>query len=295
MTAAAPEWPGFSRRFVEEVRRAADIVRLISEHVSAQEDGHLVEGLVPLSPGEDARPSTSAPSPPLFHCFGCGEGGDVFKFVMLRERVGLPGGGRDRGAPLRVAVPENGHEAGPERKERDQILALMEAAAEHFARTLWTAPGHDGPRVPAGPRLQAGDPRGASARAPPPTRGRTPRGLQRRLPGVGSPDARGSCSRSREGDGHYDRFRNRALFPILNDSGKVVAFGGRSLDGSEPKYLNSPETPGLPEGPHALRALLGEGGDPQGGPRRPDGRVPRRRSGPRSGHLGVSWPPAARR
>jgi len=45
------------------------------------------------------------------------------------------------------------------------------------------------------------------------------------------------------GGGHYDRFRGRALFPILNDSGKVVAFGGRSLDGSEPKYLNSPESP----------------------------------------------------
>ena len=58
-------------------------------------------------------------------------------------------------------------------------------------------------------------------------------------------------------DGHYDRFRNRAVFPILNEPGKVVAFGARSLDGSEPKYLNSPETPVYSKGRIALRPLLG--------------------------------------
>ena len=69
----------------------------------------------------------------VFHCFGCGEGGDVFKFVMLHERVELPGGGRARWRGASASpVPENRYEHGPDRKEREEMLALMEAAAEHF-------------------------------------------------------------------------------------------------------------------------------------------------------------------
>ena len=72
----------------------------------------------------------------------------------------------------------------------------------------------------------------------------------------------GLVLRGRTASGHYDRFRNRAVFPILTTAGKVVAFGARSLDGSEPKYLNSPESPVYQKSRDALRALLGEGRDP---------------------------------
>ena len=79
--------------------------------------------------------------PPIFHCFGCGAGGDVFKFVMLHERVSFPEAVESLARRFGIAVPERGCELGPDRKEREEMLALMEAAAQHFTRTLWTAPG----------------------------------------------------------------------------------------------------------------------------------------------------------
>src|SRR5206468_5680139 len=79
----------FPDGFVEEVRRAADIVRLISEHVTLKKMGASWKGLCPFH--QEKTPSFNVrQDPPVFHCFGCGEGGDVFKFVMLRERVSFP-------------------------------------------------------------------------------------------------------------------------------------------------------------------------------------------------------------
>src|SRR5260370_3930580 len=132
---------GFPGGFVEEVRRAADIVRVISEHVPLKKMGTSWKGLCPFH--QEKTPSFNVRSEPaVFHCFGCGEGGDVFKFVMLHERVSFPEAAESLARRFGVAVPEGRgrFEPGPDRKEREEILALMEAAAEHFTRNLWTAP-----------------------------------------------------------------------------------------------------------------------------------------------------------
>ncbi len=231
----------FPDSFVEEVRRAADIVRVISEQVALKKMGTSWKGLCPFH--QEKTPSFNVrQEPAVFHCFGCGEGGDVFKFVMLRERVSFPEAVEMLARRFGVPVPEGRVDAGPERKEREELFALMEAAAQHFSRTLWSPAGTKAREYLLGrgfkqetlERIRAGAARDAWD------------DLLGALRAKFSPPLllKAGLVLERQGkDGHYDRFRNRAVFPILNEGGKVVAFGARSLDGSEPKYLNSPETP----------------------------------------------------
>ena len=130
----------FPEGFVEEVRRAADIVRVISDHMPLKKMGSSWKGLCPFH--EEKTPSFNVrQEPPVFHCFGCGEGGDVFKFLMLREKMSFPETLEALARQFGVPIPEGRFEAGPDRKERDALLALLEAAATHFTRTLEAAPG----------------------------------------------------------------------------------------------------------------------------------------------------------
>ncbi|HXK12542.1 MAG TPA: DNA primase [Vicinamibacteria bacterium] len=231
----------FPDGFVEDVRRAADIVRVISEHVALKKMGTSWKGLCPFH--QEKTPSFNVRAEPaVFHCFGCGEGGDVFKFVMLREKASFPEAIEMLARRFGVPVPEGRAEPGPDRREREEMLALMEAAAQHFTHTFWAAPGTKAREYLLGrgfrretlERVRAGAARDAWD------------DLLSALRGKFAPPllSKAGLVLERQGkEGHYDRFRNRAVFPILNESGKVVAFGARALDGSEPKYLNSPETP----------------------------------------------------
>jgi DNA primase len=231
----------FPDSFVEEVRRTADIVRLISDSVSLRKMGTSWKGLCPFH--QEKTPSFNVRSEPAaFHCFGCGEGGDVFKFVMLRERASFPEAVEIVARRFGIAVPENRYEAGPDRKEREQILALMEAAAEHFSRILWTAPGTRAREYLLGRGFKRETLERIRTGAAADSWSDLLDAMKRKFP-LSLLQTAGLVLEKQGGNGHYDRFRNRAVFPILNESGKVVAFGARSLDGSEPKYLNSPETP----------------------------------------------------
>jgi DNA primase len=231
----------FPDSFVEEVRRTADIVRYISEHVSLRKMGTSWKGLCPFH--QEKTPSFNVrQDPPVFHCFGCGEGGDVFKFVMLHERVAFPEAIEVVARRFGIPVPENRFDAGPDRKERDQLLALLEAAAEHFARNFWGGPGTRAREYLLGRAFQKETLEKIRTGAAPDSWTDLGDTLRRKF----EPSAllkAGLVIEGQQGKRPYDRFRNRVVFPILNDTGKVVAFGARSLDGSEPKYLNSPESP----------------------------------------------------
>jgi DNA primase len=232
----------FPDSFVEEVRRTADIVRLISDHVALKKMGTSWKGLCPFH--QEKTPSFNVRSEPaVFHCFGCGEGGDVFKFVMLHERVGFPEALETVARRFGVPIPEQrSWEAGPDRKEREDLFALLEAAAEHFTRSLWTAPGTRAREHLLGRGFKKDTLERIRAGAAPDSWSDLLDAMKRRFPEQALVTA-GLVVPRQDKSGHYDRFRNRAVFPILNESGRVVAFGARSLDGSEPKYLNSPETP----------------------------------------------------
>ena len=227
--------------FIEDVRRAADIISFIQESVPLKKMGTSWKGLCPFH--EEKTPSFNVRAEPaVFHCFGCGEGGDIFKFVMQRERVSFPEAVESIARRFGVPLPENRFEPSGERKRRQELLAVSEAAAEHFRSRLWSPPGTPAreylkkrdfkketlDRIQAGAALDSWDD--------------LLRTLDKRFGAELLLEA-GLVIARQKGDGHYDRFRNRVIFPIRNESGRVVAFGARSLDGSEPKYLNSPETP----------------------------------------------------
>jgi DNA primase len=231
----------FPDSFVEEVRRTADIVRYISEHVSLRKMGTSWKGLCPFH--QEKTPSFNVrQEPPLFHCFGCGEGGDVFKFVMLHERVGFPEAIETVARRFGIPIPENRFEAGPDRKERDSLLALLEAAAEHFARNFWGGPGTRARDYLIGRGFKKETLEKIRAGAAPDAWTDLGDTLRRQFDPASLIKA-GLVVEGQQGKRPYDRFRNRVIFPILSDAGKVVAFGARCLDGSEPKYLNSPESP----------------------------------------------------
>ncbi len=110
----------FPDSFVEEVRRAADIVRVISEHVALKKLGTSWKGLCPFHQEKTASFNVRQ-EPAVFHCFGCGEGGDVFKFVMLRERCGFPEAIEILARRFGVPVPEGPLERGPDWAQVDEV------------------------------------------------------------------------------------------------------------------------------------------------------------------------------
>lgn len=231
----------FPEGFVDEVRRAADIVRLISEHVSLRKMGTSWKGLCPFH--REKSPSFNVRSdPPVFHCFGCGEGGDVFKFVMLHEKASFPEAVEIVARRFGVPVPERSASAGPERKEKEALIQAMAAAAEHFRATLWSAGGTKAREYLLGRGLRRETLERIGAGAAREGWSDLLEALRRRFP-VPLLQKAGLVLEKQGGGSHYDRFRDRAVFPISDEAGRVVAFGARSLDGSEPKYLNSPETP----------------------------------------------------
>jgi DNA primase len=231
----------FPDAFLEEVRHTADIVRVIGEHVSLRKMGNSWKGLCPFH--QEKTPSFNVRSDPaVFHCFGCGEGGDVFRFVMLHERVAFPEA--VRGVATRFGIPLPRESGAPDTgsAEREELMAVMEAAAKHFSELFWGPAGKTAREYLEGrgfdkktlEQIRVGAARDAWSDVT--------EGFRRRFAPALLVKA-GLTIERQDGKGGYDRFRNRAIFPITNESGKVVAFGARSLDGSDPKYLNSPETP----------------------------------------------------
>ena len=163
----------FPDGFVEEVRRAADIVRVISEHVALQEDGDVLEGPLPVPPGEDAvlQRALRAGGLPLLRL----RRGRRRLQVRDAARAGeLPGGDRDRWPAASASpVPESRYEIGPDRKEREEMLAAHGGGRPALRAHAVDGAGHEGARVPARPRLQEGDARADPRRRRPRLAGTT--------------------------------------------------------------------------------------------------------------------------
>jgi DNA primase len=230
--------------FAEKVKQQADIVRVIGEYVRLKKTGQNFTGLCPFH--QEKTPSFAVhPVRQIYHCFGCGAGGDVFKFVMELEKCPFPEAVREVAEKCGIPLPRPRERSPEERRENQQRGALMEMhreAAAFFARQLEQA--SEG-RVAAAYLEDRGLDREAIARfglgfAPSSgdalVRHLKPRYSEKLL------ETSGLASRDPSGR-LYDRFRRRIMFPIANDTGKIIAFGGRAMGDDHPKYLNSPETP----------------------------------------------------
>jgi DNA primase len=230
--------------FAERVKQQADIVRVIGEYVRLKKTGQNFTGLCPFH--QEKSPSFAVhPVRQIYHCFGCGVGGDVFKFVMELEKITFPEAIRTVAEKSGIPVPKPRDRSPEERRENQQRSGLVEMhreAAAFFARQLL---GNSEGKVAAAYLEDRGLDKEAMTRFglgfAPSTGDALLRFLKVKYP---EPllDASGLFSRDQSGR-MYDRFRRRIMFPIANESGKVIAFGGRAMGDDMPKYMNSPETP----------------------------------------------------
>ncbi len=235
-----------SRDFVDAVRGAGDITRLVSDYVPLKPAGTRLKGLCPFH--QEKTPSFSVdPSRQLFYCFGCNTGGDIFKFVMLYEKLDFPQAVEFLAKRWGVPIPAR-QRRGDDR--RDRLLELNRAAEAFFRSNLSHAergrPARDylarrGIGAATSERLGLGY-------APNAWEALRTHLLATRF----KPEdlVAGGLAAPRKDGGQYDRFRHRLMFPIRDAGGRTVAFGGRALGDDEPKYVNSPETPAYVKGEH---------------------------------------------
>ncbi|RJX21005.1 MAG: DNA primase [Desulforudis sp.] len=229
---------------VEDVQARADIVEVISDYVRLEHKGRNYIGLCPFH--QEKTPSfTVTPERQMFYCFGCSVGGNVLKFIMLKENLSFPESVRYLADRVGVHIPDTESHTDDRLDSSFEINAL---ARDFFRQAL----AEDGAARTARSYLEK---RGI----PPVVQdqfqiGFAPSGwdalwgfLRRKGLSDGELVRVGLAVKSERG-GVYDRFRNRIIFPVWDLRGRVVGFGGRVLDDSLPKYLNSPETPVFQKG-----------------------------------------------
>jgi DNA primase len=238
--------------FAQTVKQQADIVKVIEGYIRLRKAGSQnYTGLCPFH--KEKSPSFSVHAVRQFyHCFGCGVSGDVFSFVGKIENVGFPEAVKIVAGKCGIPLPKREYSSPEEAAEARRRRTLLEL---HETATAWF-------------QEQLSGPEGAVAREYLAGRGLTPEGiktfrigyspdsfnaLRDRLSGMADNEtlrASGLFSSKEQGDGTlgpiYDRFRKRVMFPIANESGRVIAFTARTLESGDkagPKYINSPETP----------------------------------------------------
>ena len=227
-----------SESTLREIRDRADIVEVVSETVRLSRSGASFRGLCPFH--REKTPSFFVhPAKQIFHCFGCGEGGSVFHFLMKARSLSFGEAVEDLAERYGVSIR---YEKGPapERPQED-LYRILQSASETYRELLRSSPA------------------GVGAREFLRRRGITPEAEQEFFLGYGGggkdllealaregvDPARAEAAGllvSREGGGYRERFRGRVIFPIADARGRICGFGARAIDDAVPKYLNSPES-----------------------------------------------------
>ena len=229
----------------EEVRAAADIVKIVGEYVKLRKAGVNLVGLCPFH--QEKTPSFAVhPVKQIFHCFGCGVGGNVFKFLMLIENLSFPEALQRVAEKAGVKLTKYYRDAPSDTaaREREALQKIHEVAARFFAAQLGATVEGRAARTYLADRGLSDEVISHFRLGYAPSEGHA---LLKHLEAAGfSPEMMersGLVLAEAEGRRRLDRFRRRIIFPIARESGAVVAFGGRALGEDLPKYLNSPETP----------------------------------------------------
>ncbi len=228
---------------IDQIRQAANIVEIASQFTTLRQRGRKHVGLCPFHPEKD--PSfTVDEEKQLYHCFGCGAGGDVFTLVMEKENLSFPEAVRLLAEKYRIPLPERRKLSPQFLKLEEKIFKINEDALGFFKKNLFNT--KEGEKA-----LEYLQKRNVS-----------PDIIQKLKIGyaLNTWDSLLSCFKGKgidakllekaglvifhpQKNSYYDRFRGRIIFPIFDLTGKPVAFGGRTIVDAEPKYLNSPDTP----------------------------------------------------
>ncbi|MEN8183658.1 MAG: DNA primase [Myxococcota bacterium] len=223
---------------IDTIRDRSDLVDLIGRHLTLKKSGSSYKGLCPFH--DEKTPSFHVqPERRVFHCFGCGAGGDVFEFLMRHDNLTFREAAESAARDCGVEIPvSDGGEPGrmqglveANQLAQDFFVSSLFAPEGAPARTYLKGRGLDGEtcrRLGIGFAVDRWD------------------GVVKLLRAAGIPEQIGEQAgliKLRRSGGHYDHLRGRITFPIQDPRGRVIAFGGRALDDQEPKYLNTPESP----------------------------------------------------
>ncbi len=230
---------------VATIKESADIVELIGESVDLRKSGASYLGLCPFH-GEKTPSFSVSPDKQFFHCFGCGESGDIFDFMMKSQGVDFPEALRLLGARYGIAVPERrqSRQEREKRKRREALFAVTKQAAELFESYLYQGRASAAAHAYLRKRGVSGDVarRFKLGYAPSPAaEGWNYLGSRLSEQETAAALETGLLVAGKKG-GNYDRFRDRIVFPIYTLSGEICGFGGRIVGQGQPKYLNSPES-----------------------------------------------------
>ncbi|MEB3276743.1 MAG: DNA primase [Cyanobacteriota bacterium] len=242
-------------RTIEAVKERADIVDVVGEHVVLKKKGREFVGICPFH--DDTSPSmTVSPAKQFYYCFSCGAGGNAIKFLMELQRTSFSEVvlelARKYQLPIETLDGPQQERLRQQLSRREQLHRVLTLAAGFFRSQLQAAEGAAAlTYLRQGRGLQPATIEAFELGFAPDRWD----GLLQHLQQVeGMPptllEAAGLVVPRKGGDGFYDRFRGRLMVPIKDRQGRVIGFGGRSLDGSEPKYLNSPETELFEKGKH---------------------------------------------
>jgi DNA primase len=235
----------FPQEKIREIKNSADIVDIVSEAVLLKKRGKNHVGLCPFH-SEKTPSFTVSPQKQIFYCFGCGTGGNVFSFLMKQEGLSFPEAASVLAGRFGIEVPTQ--KMSPEQRrqisERENLLAVNREAMDFFRRSLH---GSDKGKQAVDYLNKRGMKREITDRF---NLGYAPEGWdklvtffsKKKIP-LERVKKSGLIVPRKSERGFYDRFRDRIIFPIFNINKQVIGFGGRVMDDSLPKYLNSPETP----------------------------------------------------
>lgn len=235
------------RPIVDEIRSRTDLVQVIGQTVTLKRQGRSWVGVCPFH--NDRKPSFHVvPDKGIFHCFPCGASGDVFAFLMRAKGLSFVEAVKELAGPAGIPIEER--ELSPQERQRiavkQDLYGVVEEACAFYHNLLMTSPeGEPGRAYLAQRGVSTETALAYKLGYAPPGWDTLAGNLQRkRVPAALAIQA-GVLKRSERTGGAYDVFRNRLVFPVLDERGRPVAFGGRLLPGKDdgPKYLNSPESP----------------------------------------------------
>ena len=228
----------FPPSFIDELIARNPIEDVVGQYVSLKRSGANMFGLCPFH-GEKTASFSVAPDKGIYYCFGCHKGGGAINFMMDVEGLSYPDAVRKLAQRVGMEVPED-EQYQSRYRQQERLWALMKEAARYFHSQLYAPVGAEGLAY-AGKR---GMPKGTLTKFGIGFAPNTWNGLcdAMRAKGYTDQELKDAGLVSEKNGRIYDRFRNRLMFPIIDTRGNIIGFGGRVMDDSTPKYLNSPET-----------------------------------------------------
>jgi len=238
---------------IRQVLDRCDIIDIVGSYIPLKRAGQNFKALCPFH--HEKTPSFIVnPQKQIYHCFGCGAGGNVISFVMAQEHLSFPEAVRQLAQRTGVSIPESSSEKPQRTQLRQQIFKVNDLAKRFFHHNLLFNKDKASRRARA--YLKE---RGITLQAvklfeigfAPDQWDALLRFLQKQDVPIARMDRAGLIIGRQKAEGFYDRFRNRIMFPIMDTKGRCVAFGGRAMEADNPaKYINSPESPVYTKGEH---------------------------------------------